>query len=108
MAFQRQELRPQLLRNPLIRVERQDPGMGSQPVGVILLIGIVRPFALDDLFGESPGQLERAVRAEAVDDDDLVGDPGQAPQGGLDIGFLVEGDEDRGDLHGLKLSQRID
>ena len=77
--------------------------MGSQAVGKVLLVGIVRPLAFDDAFGEFPGQLDRAVGAEAVDDDDLVGDPGQTPQGGLDIGLFVERNDDRGNFHGLKL-----
>ena len=86
-----EDLGPELGREPLVGVERQDPEMPGLVVGEVLLVGVVRPRPLEDAVGVFAGDPDRPVRAVAVDDDDLVRDALEAPERGLDVVLLVDG-----------------
>jgi hypothetical protein len=73
--------------------------MDGQAVGEVLLVGVVRPGALHDAVGVFPGDLDRPIRAEAVDNDDFGGDAGEAIQRRGDVPLLVARDDHRRDLH---------
>lgn len=69
--------------------------MEGLAVGEILLVGVARPFALEYAVGVFAGEFDGLVRAEAVDDDDLGGDAGDALEGGFNFVLFIKGDDDR-------------
>ena len=83
----------QITRNALVGVEGQNPIVVSKLCGVVLLSAIARPASMDDSVRVALSPLDRAVRAAAVDHDDLVG-PTDRFERGIDVRGFVQSDDD--------------
>ena len=95
-AQHREDLLAQRRRNGLVRVDEQDPFAAREVARDRLLPDVAHPSVLEDAVGERPGDFHRAVRAEGVDDDDLVRER-HALQAAGDVVLLVAGDDADGE-----------
>src|SRR5215467_6290695 len=97
-GLQSLDLLSQLLGDLLIRVEAEDPLVGSAFGGEVLLRRISRPRPNDDLGFKLARDFNRPVLAFGVHDDYLVGEA-ERLDGPPDVVFLVEGYDGGADLH---------
>ena len=91
-----EDLLAQRRRDGLVRVDEQDPLAAREVARDRLLPDVAHPPVLEDAIGVLARDLPRAVGAEGVDDDDLVG-PLHALEAAADVVLLVARDDAHGE-----------
>ena len=98
------DLAGQRRRDPLVGVQREDPVVPGERGRVVLLRAVARPVPHEHPVGVPPRDLDRAIGAARVHDDDVVG-PGDRVQGPAQVRLLVPGDDGHRELrHGGSLA----
>jgi hypothetical protein len=87
------DLGPKLRGHPLVGIDAQHPIEAAAGHGVVAQAAEALELLLEDVRRVAAGDLDGAVGARRIDDDDLLGPPGDGLQAGRDVGLLVQGDD---------------